>query len=211
AGLGRALVMPAELSFSARCVSNIWIREVCVCIVKIASNDVAGEACGVERACCWLGVGGYDGVILSNATKEDSQFARRMGVLIQEMEAAYDERADFIKELEVVSGVDVAVKTAEFLNDALWKDERRLQREITDDLRLAREINALCALVTAIFDKREMFVNELDMLARKHVPDKMAEFMKQVQGKDIPNLMKLQILERKFELKAQKKEFSLRS
>nr|GFB54023.1 hypothetical protein [Tanacetum cinerariifolium] len=47
------------------------------------------------------------------------------------------------------------------------------------------------ARVTAIIDEREMFVDELDMLVGKHVPDKMVEFMKQVQGKDIPNLMKL--------------------
>ncbi|GJV89429.1 hypothetical protein Tco_1533367 [Tanacetum coccineum] len=81
----------------------------------------------------------------------------------------------------------------------------RCRREITEDLRLAREINALCARVTAIVDQREMFVDELDMLAGRHVPDKMANFMKQVQGKDIPNLMKLQILGREFELRAQEK------
>ncbi|GJW14759.1 hypothetical protein Tco_0018892 [Tanacetum coccineum] len=52
--------------------------------------------------------------------------------------------------------------------------------EITKDLRLAREINALCARVTAIVDEKEMFVDELDMLAGKHVPDKMAEFIKQI-------------------------------
>nr|GEX21235.1 hypothetical protein [Tanacetum cinerariifolium] len=73
--------------------------------------------------------------------------------------------------------VDAVVKTAEFLNDALWKDERRLQREIIEDLRPAREINALRARVTAIVDQREMFVDELDMLAGRHVPDKMADFM----------------------------------
>ncbi|GKF15591.1 hypothetical protein Tco_0057053, partial [Tanacetum coccineum] len=62
-----------------------------------------------------------------NAAEEDSEFVRRMGVLLEEMEAAYNERVD-IKELEAVPGVDATVKTAEFLNDALWKDERRLQR-----------------------------------------------------------------------------------
>nr|GEX02414.1 hypothetical protein [Tanacetum cinerariifolium]GEX02418.1 hypothetical protein [Tanacetum cinerariifolium] len=104
-----------------------------------------------------------------NAADEDSEFARRMGVLLEEMEAAY------------------------------------IEREINEDLRLARDINALCARVTAIIDQREMFVDELDMLAGRHVPDKMADFMNQVQGKDILNLMKLQILEREFELRAQEK------
>ncbi|GKE38240.1 hypothetical protein Tco_1461645 [Tanacetum coccineum] len=58
----------------------------------------------------------------------------------------------------------------------------RCRREITEDLRLVREINALCARVTAIIDQREMFVDELDMLAGRHVPDKMDDFMKQIQG-----------------------------
>ncbi|GJW36307.1 hypothetical protein Tco_0059227 [Tanacetum coccineum] len=73
------------------------------------------------------------------------------------------------------------------------------------DLRLAREINALCARVTAIVDERETFVDELDILGERSVPSKMGEFMKKVQGKDIPNLMKLQILGREFELRAQEK------
>ncbi|GKD26938.1 hypothetical protein Tco_1233152 [Tanacetum coccineum] len=81
----------------------------------------------------------------------------------------------------------------------------RRHREISEDLRLVREINDLCARVIDIVDERESFVDELDMLVGRPVPDKMAEFMRQVQGKDIPNLMKLQILEREFELRAQEK------
>ncbi|GJR91987.1 hypothetical protein Tco_0215998 [Tanacetum coccineum] len=60
--------------------------------------------------------------------------------------------------------------------------------------------------LTAIVDDREVFADELDMLAGKYAPDKMAEFTKQVQNKDVPNLMKLQILGREFELRAQEKE-----
>nr|GFB93883.1 hypothetical protein [Tanacetum cinerariifolium] len=68
-------------------------------------------------------VGGWEwadmmALYCQNVTKEDSEFARRMGVLLQEIEAAYNERADFIKELETVPGVDPTIKTAEFLNDA---------------------------------------------------------------------------------------------
>nr|GEW49742.1 hypothetical protein [Tanacetum cinerariifolium] len=187
AGLGRAGVVPAGLSFSIGGVSDIWWGIVMTIVSAMsfmmscagvlvksmrASNDVVDEVCGVERA--------------------------RWKLRIRKM-------VDFIKELEAMSGVDVAVKTAEFLNDVLWKDERRLQREITENLRLVREINALCARVTAIVDQREMFVDELDMLAGRHVPDKMANFMKQIQGKDIPNLMKLQILGREFELRDHEK------
>ncbi|GJY93406.1 hypothetical protein Tco_0509188 [Tanacetum coccineum] len=39
-----------------------------------------------------------------------------------------------------------------------------LEREIIEDLRLAREINALCAHLTAIIDERENFADELDTL-----------------------------------------------
>ncbi|GJU79330.1 retrotransposon protein, putative, ty1-copia subclass [Tanacetum coccineum] len=78
--------------------------------------------------------------------------------------------------------------------------------EISIDLRLTREINALCDRLTAVVDEREAFVDELDMLAGKYVPSKMVGFTKQVQNKDIPNLMKLQILGREFELRAQEKE-----
>ncbi|GKC38752.1 hypothetical protein Tco_1051136 [Tanacetum coccineum] len=82
----------------------------------------------------------------------------------------------------------------------------RCRREISEDLRLAREIDALCMRLTAIVDEREVFADELDMLAGKYVPDKMVKFTKQVQNKDVPNLMKLQILGREFELRAQEKE-----
>ncbi|GJV76913.1 hypothetical protein Tco_1508497 [Tanacetum coccineum] len=60
-----------------------------------------------------------------------------------------------------------------------WKPQfiLRCRREISEDLRLAREINALCIRLTAI-----------------------------VQNKDISNLMKLRILGREFELRAQEKE-----
>ncbi|GJS03562.1 hypothetical protein Tco_0320070 [Tanacetum coccineum] len=44
------------------------------------------------------------------------------------------------------------------------------------------------------------------MLAYKFVPGKMTDFMKEMQDKDIPNLMKLQILGREFELRAHEKD-----
>ncbi|GJV28188.1 hypothetical protein Tco_1384636 [Tanacetum coccineum] len=89
---------------------------------------------------------------------EDHDFARRMNQLLQEMVVAYDDKVDFIQELEAVPGVDATGKTDEFLKENL------------------------------------------------SVPGKMAEFMKQVQGKDILNLMKLQILQREFNPRAQEKE-----
>nr|GEU45608.1 protein NYNRIN-like [Tanacetum cinerariifolium] len=75
---------------------------------------------------------------------------------------------------------------------------------MSDDLRLARQINALCDALTDVIDGKESFVVELDMLVGKFVPRKMAEFM--MHGKDILNLIKLQILRREFELRAHKKD-----
>nr|GFB39295.1 hypothetical protein [Tanacetum cinerariifolium] len=50
------------------------------------------------------------------------------------------------------------------------------RREISEDLRLSREINALCARLTDIVDERERFVDELDKLIGSLVPERMAEF-----------------------------------
>nr|GEV89043.1 hypothetical protein [Tanacetum cinerariifolium] len=78
---------------------------------------------------------------------------------------------------------------------------------ISEDQRLAWQINAMCDTLTDIIDERENLIQELDVLASMFVPGKMGEIMKESQRKDIPNLMKLQILRREFELKAQEKEF----
>ncbi|GJS08165.1 hypothetical protein Tco_0364961 [Tanacetum coccineum] len=145
------------------------------------------------------------------------------------MNEACEDKIAFVRELESVVGVAVTAKTAMFLMEMMNKEgfrewqlrdlekearERALEiemfvqklmhdaSEITKAPRLAREVNALCAHVTAIVDERQNFVKELDILVGRYVPDKMVEFMKQVQGKDITNVMDLQILRRKFELRA---------
>nr|GFB71822.1 hypothetical protein [Tanacetum cinerariifolium] len=79
---------------------------------------------------------------------------------------------------------------------------QRCHKEIAENVRLAREINVLCAHVTAIVDERVLL---MDMLAPKFVLVTMAEFMKQIQSKDIPNMMKLQMVGREFELRAREK------
>ncbi|GJU24124.1 hypothetical protein Tco_1162745 [Tanacetum coccineum] len=56
------------------------------------------------------------------------EFARRISVLYRKMEIAYGEKLDFIRELEGVPVVDVAAKTAKFLNDKLWKDDKILTK-----------------------------------------------------------------------------------
>nr|GEV16852.1 hypothetical protein [Tanacetum cinerariifolium] len=90
------------------------------------------------------------------------------------------------------------------INSLEWEDMFMLycRRAINDDLRLVREINALCAGLTAIIEERDNFVDELEVLVDRFVPKKMAKFMKETQGKDTPNLMKFQILKRESELRA---------
>ncbi|GKA32110.1 hypothetical protein Tco_0718477 [Tanacetum coccineum] len=151
-GLGRAGVMPAGLSFSTSGVSDIWwgivmtivsamssmmscvgvpfyVEEICACVLSREQVMTSLTKCMAlkERVFDWEWVDIMT-LYCQNTAEEDSEFARRVGVLLEEMEAVYKERVDFIKELEVVPDVDVAVKTAEFLNDVLWKDERRLHR-----------------------------------------------------------------------------------
>ncbi|GKA87188.1 hypothetical protein Tco_0808899 [Tanacetum coccineum] len=113
-----------------------------------------------------------------------------------EMVAAYDDKLDFIRELDVMSGVDAAVKTTEFLNETL--------------LRLAREINGLCAGLTAVIEEREQFSDELDILVDRFIPRKMVEFMRETQSKDTEKLMKMQILGREFELRAWEKNLFIK-
>ncbi|GJU49047.1 hypothetical protein Tco_1218602, partial [Tanacetum coccineum] len=53
---------------------------------------------------------------------EDHEFA----TLLWEMTVAREDMVDFVQELEIVSGVIVPVKTTEFLNKTLVKDDGRL-------------------------------------------------------------------------------------
>nr|GEV71919.1 hypothetical protein [Tanacetum cinerariifolium] len=73
------------------------------------------------------------------------------------------------------------------VNSVDWEPQFILycQRAMGDDVRLARQINALCGTLTEVIKEKENFVVELDMLAGKFVPGKMAEFMKEMLGKDI--------------------------
>ncbi|GJT20629.1 hypothetical protein Tco_0890566 [Tanacetum coccineum] len=93
------------------------------------------------------------------------------------------------------------------VNSSEWEDMFILycRRAVSEDVRLAREINALCAGLTAVIKERKNFVDELDVLVDRFVPEKMDVFMKESQGKDTPNLMKLQILGMEFELRAREK------
>ncbi|GJY74505.1 hypothetical protein Tco_0478936 [Tanacetum coccineum] len=94
------------------------------------------------------------------------------------------------------------------INSANWEPQfiYYCERSKLDDIRLARQINALCDTLTTFIDGKWAFIEELEMLDYKFMPGKMAEFMKEIQDKDIPNIMKLQILGREFELRAREKD-----
>nr|GEW83602.1 hypothetical protein [Tanacetum cinerariifolium] len=75
-------------------------------------------------------VGGWEWVDMMalycrRSAAEDRQFSSRIKALLEEMVVTYDEKVDFIQELEAVPDVIAAAKTVEFLNETLWKDDKR--------------------------------------------------------------------------------------
>ncbi|GJZ27533.1 hypothetical protein Tco_0571786 [Tanacetum coccineum] len=151
-GLGRAAVVPAVLSFSAGGVSDIWWD--IVGMTSMMSYWFFLKDCVVLEYCyMWLelhvdklGQKWNDVLCLSNRYAHgvccvlDVLLDRKQGMTSLAKCAALKERvggwewADMMllysrnaaEEDKAVPGVDAAVKTAEFLIDALWKDERRL-------------------------------------------------------------------------------------
>nr|GEX69434.1 hypothetical protein [Tanacetum cinerariifolium] len=81
------------------------------------------------------------------------------------------------------------------------------ERSKLDDIRLARQINALYDTLTTVIDERWPFITGLEVLSYKFVLGKMVEFMKEIQDKDVSNLMKLQILGRLLQELARATEF----
>nr|GEW97759.1 hypothetical protein [Tanacetum cinerariifolium] len=134
---------------------------------------------------------------------EQREFTRRLNGLIGEMNEACADRIAFVQELRSVAGEFVPAKTAVFLEEMMNKEgsrECQLADLVNEGREMVREIeffiDALCDTLTNVIDGRWDFIEELKMLAYKFVPGKMAEFMKEIQDKDILNLMKLPILGR---------------
>ncbi|GJT39687.1 hypothetical protein Tco_0939552 [Tanacetum coccineum] len=166
-------------------------------------------------------VGGWDWVQMmslhcQSSIADERNFARRLRNLLQEMINAYDKKVEFIRELEVLSGIATTVKTAEFLNENLWKDDKRIRKlrnmnidagmkadqmeNFCDDvcvcvvvirLWLAGQINRAAIEVNDTIMARDQFLEELDSLGVRHVPSKMAEFLKEIQMRDKETVAKL--------------------
>ncbi|GJT19463.1 retrovirus-related pol polyprotein from transposon TNT 1-94 [Tanacetum coccineum] len=69
-------------------------------------------------------------------------------------------------------------------------------------IRLASDINRVSVQVQNVVNQRALFIKEHDSLGVRPVPAKLAEFLKEIQMKDIETVAKLQILEREIELNA---------
>ncbi|GKD32877.1 hypothetical protein Tco_1248386 [Tanacetum coccineum] len=80
------------------------------------------------------------------------------------------------------------------------------RRVVAKDLRLARVVNSLCQEITAIIEEMDLFVQELDTLVGRFVPEKTANFMKENQSKDTEKMIELQAVARVFQLMAREKK-----
>ncbi|GKB45185.1 hypothetical protein Tco_0890127 [Tanacetum coccineum] len=84
------------------------------------------------------------------------------------------------------------------------------RRLIIEDCRLARETNRLCGEVVAVVEERALFLQELDTLPGRLVPEKMAEFLRETQSKDTKRMLQLQILGREAKLRTHEKELFIK-
>nr|GEU93757.1 hypothetical protein [Tanacetum cinerariifolium] len=169
---------------------GIWKREE-----SIKELKALGDREGIDKTVRFM----------EGLQADDMDSCNRTLSLMREVEVKAREKSRFILKL---SALLISDELHRSVSSSEWKPQfiRRCNREISNDVRLGTEINALCARLNVIVDERVNFVDELDMLAQEFVPVKMAEFMKQIQDKDIRNLMTLQILGREFELRAREKE-----
>nr|GEV19895.1 hypothetical protein [Tanacetum cinerariifolium] len=124
---------------------------------------------------------------------EQREFTRRLNGLIGEMNDACVDRMTFVQELRSVVGESVPAKTAVFLEQMINKEGSRecqladlvnegreepqfiyyCERSKLDDIRLARQINALCDTLTTVIDGIWPFITELEMSLMRNIDDQM--------------------------------------
>ncbi|GKD61389.1 hypothetical protein Tco_1298898 [Tanacetum coccineum] len=129
------------------------IIELCFVRTEYQLADIFTKALPEDRlSILSKGLEWVDMMVLyyQRSAAEGREFSRRINVLLQEMVAAYDDKLNFIRELDVMSGVGAAVKTTEFLNETLWKDDKRL-----------RKLRNMEMDAEEGFDQKECFIQKL--------------------------------------------------
>ncbi|GJX62160.1 hypothetical protein Tco_0295060 [Tanacetum coccineum] len=143
------------------------------------------------------------------AADEDRRIATKLNRLHEEILIICEKRRNLTDELRSIRGIVVVGKATEFVTDTLRKDNAQVAqlREVESQM----EFRAL---------EKELFVQKLVGNWYKICSDLEESGVKAVVtvcflaisgndgrlNKDVPNLMKLQILEREFELRAREKD-----
>nr|GEV64819.1 hypothetical protein [Tanacetum cinerariifolium] len=110
------------------------------------------------------------------------------------MRDAKGEELPFAMQLQItypMAALPICDELSCTVNMADWEPQfiYYCERSKLDDIRLARQINALCDTLTTVIDGRWPFIMELDVLSYKFMPGKMVGFIKAIQDKDLLNLM----------------------
>ncbi|GJZ35148.1 hypothetical protein Tco_0580965 [Tanacetum coccineum] len=120
--------------------------------------------------------------------------------------AALASLVNWFSDIKIMEGLSRCAKPQQSYIFRGWEEAMNCRRSIIDDYRMARETNRLCREVVTMVEERSLFLEELDSLPGRRVPEKMAEFLLETQRKDTERLLQLQILGRETELRAREKE-----
>ncbi|GJX48311.1 hypothetical protein Tco_0273501 [Tanacetum coccineum] len=116
-------------------VERTWFQIVALyCRNFVAQHRVAGVIVAATTAVILNQMMDKEGFRESAA--EEAEFSRRISELWQDMVMAYDDKVNFIRELEAVPNIDAAVKTAKFLTDNLSTDDKRVRELINIEIEI---------------------------------------------------------------------------
>lgn len=71
----------------------------------------------------------------------------------------------------------------------------------TEDLQMAQQMNGLCGRLFGVIRERAEFIDELETIGNIYA-QKLAEYLREVQGKDDQNLLQMRIMAAELELNA---------
>nr|GEV55881.1 hypothetical protein [Tanacetum cinerariifolium] len=119
-------------------------------------------------------VGGWDWVQMMSlycegCAADGRNFVGRLSDLLQDMINAYDQKVEFIRELEALPCIAAAVKTVITM---AWLPMCGELRSVSNSVHWEPMFILYC--------QRDQFLEELDNLGVQHVPSKMAEFLREI-------------------------------